>query len=87
MRYVRDRLVLRLQRRPSEELLDAINSRFADILTRGRFSVSAALPEEKEQSDLAALPRLVCYFDRQSFGRLRRLIDFLNAEDVGGTAS
>jgi hypothetical protein len=78
MRYVRDRLVLRLQRQPSEESLDAINVQFADILARGRFSIAGPLPEEKDEVDLAEMPRLVLHFNRQSFGRLRQLVDFLN---------
>lgn len=78
MRYVRSRLVLRLQQRPDEALLEELNTRFADILVRGGFSLSGPLPEEKEETALAGLPRLVFHFNRQSFGRLRQLIDFLN---------
>jgi uncharacterized protein (TIGR00730 family) len=78
MRYVRTNLVFRLQRSPSEPLLEEINERFHDILLRGRFAVSGPLPEEREESDLVALPRLVFAFDRRSFGRLRQLIDCIN---------
>ena len=78
MRYVRTNLVFRLQRPPSESLIEEINDRFHDILLEGRFTVSGPLPEEREESDLAALPRLVFHFDRRSFGRLRQLIDCIN---------
>ena len=78
MRYVRTNLVFRLQRPPSESLLEEINDRFQDILLRGRFTTSGPLPEEREESDLSALPRLVFQFDRRSFGRLRQLIDCIN---------
>ena len=78
MRYVRTNLVFRLQRSLSEPLLEEINERFHDILLRGRFAVSGPLPEEREESDLVALPRLVFAFDRRSFGRLRQLIDCIN---------
>jgi uncharacterized protein (TIGR00730 family) len=78
MRYVRNRLVLRLQKHPTAELMDEINSDFADILSEDRFSLSGPLAEEKDEPDLAALPRLVFHFNRQSFGRLRQLIDRLN---------
>jgi len=78
MRYVRSRLVLRLQRRPTAALMDEINGQFADILAKDRFSLSGPLAEEKDEPDLAALPRLVFHFNRQSFGRLRQLIDRLN---------
>ncbi|MFZ1934631.1 MAG: TIGR00730 family Rossman fold protein [Thermoguttaceae bacterium] len=95
MRYVRTNLVFRLQRPPSEALLAEINDRFQDILLRGRFAVSGPLPEEREESELSALPRLVFAFDRRSFGRLRQLIDCINhgavdhvsdARDLGAEA-
>ena len=64
--------------RRTEALLDEINDRFRDILTEGRFTVGSPLPEERDESDLAALPRLIFHFDRRSFGRLRQLIDCIN---------
>jgi hypothetical protein len=78
MRYVRANLVFRLQHAPSERMLEEINDCFHDILLGGRFAVSEPLPEEREETDLAAFPRLVFRFDRRNFGRLRQLIDFVN---------
>jgi len=78
MRYVRGKLVLRLNRRPSAAVLEAIQSQFADILAAGRFEIGEQLPEEKEEVALAALPRLVFQYNRYNQGRLRLLIDFLN---------
>ncbi|MBW3595959.1 MAG: TIGR00730 family Rossman fold protein [Planctomycetes bacterium] len=77
MRYVRDRLVFRLRKPPSEALLAEINQDFNDILVDGRFSLSTPLSEEDEP-DLAELPRLVFHFNRRNLGRLRELIDCLN---------
>jgi hypothetical protein len=82
MRYVKNKLVLRLQEAPSEELLANINDRFADILNGGQFSVDSAQSEEKDEPDLAALPRLVFRFNRRGLGRLRQLIDALNRGTV-----
>ncbi len=79
MRYVRTNLVFRLQQPLSEKLLDEINNRFRDILIEGRFAGGEPLPEERDESDLAALPRLIFHFNRRSFGRLRQLIDCINA--------
>lgn len=79
MRYVRNKLVLRLQTRPSGALLDQINVQFRDILTEGQFVVSGPLSEEKDEPKHDALPRLVFRFNRRSLGRLRQLIDCLNA--------
>ena len=82
MRYVRSNLVFRLQQTPSKMLLEEINDCFRDILVEGRFTVSEPLTEEREESDLAALPRLVFQFNRHDFGRLRQLIDCINRESI-----
>ena len=78
MRYVHENLVLRLQERPSDQTLDRLHEDFADILGKGKFTVSGPLEEERDEPVLADLPRLVFVFTRNSFGRLRQLIDFLN---------
>ncbi len=78
MRYVRTTLVFRLQHVPAKALLDEINEGFRDILVQGDFTVSGPLPEERDESDLVSLPRLVFQFDRRRYGRLRQLIDRIN---------
>jgi uncharacterized protein (TIGR00730 family) len=78
MRYVRNKLVLRIKLAPSGELLEAINAEFADILTSGAFETSGPLGEEKDEPDLADYARLVFRFNRRSLGRLRQLIDAIN---------
>jgi hypothetical protein len=78
MRYVKNKLVLRLQEKPSEELLGTINDEFTDILSTGQFTVGGPLPEEKDELEWAAMPRLIFRFNRRSLGRLRQLIDVLN---------
>ena len=78
MRYVRQRLVLRLQKPLGADTLESINVRFADILVDGQFTQGDPLPEEKDEPTLAALPRLIFHFNRRGHGRLRQLIDDLN---------
>jgi uncharacterized protein (TIGR00730 family) len=78
MRYVGDELVLRLQKRLSEELLDRLRTEFADIIVRGTIEQTAALAAEASDPHLAALPRLRLHFDRRHLGRLRMLIDVIN---------
>ncbi len=78
MRYVQDRLVLRLKERLSDEHLDRIQDQFADILVDGKYEQGDALPEESGEPDLAHMPRLVFHFNRRSLGHLRRLIDCIN---------
>ena len=46
----------------------------------GHSSRSEALPEEANEPELAQLPRLTFRFDRHAVGRLRQLIDVINAE-------
>jgi uncharacterized protein (TIGR00730 family) len=77
-RYVGEKLVLRLSRAPQEPLLERLRSDFGDLAAGGHFQLSAKLPEE-DVDETADLPRLVFAFNRVNLGRLRRLIDFLNA--------
>ena len=80
MRYVRGDLVLRLRTRLSDHLLEQIKWGFGDILAGGSFEQVDALPEEANEPELANLPRLKLRFDRHAIGRLRQLIDLVNAE-------
>lgn len=80
MRYVRNKLVLRINVPPNEETLARINAEFADLLVEGKFTVSGPLAEEQDEPDLSKLSRLVMRFNRRGLGRLRQLIDFLNRE-------
>ena len=77
-RYVRDRLVLRLNRPLPEKDLRRLNREFEDILVSGRIEAGTALPEEANEPEIFHLPRLVLHFDRKHFGRLRQLIDAIN---------
>jgi hypothetical protein len=76
-RYVKDLFVMRVRRAPDAAELAALNDAFADIVREGEIETSAALPEEG--GAVPSLPRVVLHFDRRSIGRLRQLIDRLNA--------
>ncbi len=80
MRYVKRRLVFRLQKALSPQMVDRVNHEFSDILTGGKFVQSAALPMEQDDS-LQHMPRLIFQFNRRSSGRLRQLIDCINTDD------
>lgn len=84
MRTVRDELVLRLEAPLSAPTLERLNDEFSDILAGGRIEPCTALAAE--EGEYADLPRLKFQFDRKSFGRLRRLIDVVNA-DPGALAA
>lgn len=79
MRYVKGELVLRLQATPPADLVEAINKEFADICVGGRFEVCGALPAEANEPALADLPRLKFRFNKHAHGRLRQLINRVNA--------
>ena len=81
MRYVHGDLVLRLQHRLSDEQLERLRDEFADIVVAGTFEQTEALPEEANDTHIAALPRLRFRFDRRNLGRLRQMIDAINRED------
>ncbi|MFQ5807089.1 MAG: LOG family protein [Phycisphaerae bacterium] len=78
-RYVGDDLVLRLRRPICGETLQRINEEFAaEILVRGKIEQCGPLPAE--QGECPAMPRLKLWFDKKSFGRLRRMIDVVNRD-------
>jgi uncharacterized protein (TIGR00730 family) len=79
MRYVGDHLVLRLQQPLDESRLEVIRREFADLLAGGTFEQTGALPAEANDTHVAQLSRLRFRFDRKSLGRLRQLINFINA--------
>jgi uncharacterized protein (TIGR00730 family) len=71
-------LVMRLKHPVTDNLLQQLNARFADICVGGGFQKSGPLPEEENEPDLTALHRIVFPFNRTNFGRLRQLIDVVN---------
>ncbi len=79
LRYVEDKLVMRLTSALTPEQAQDLQDHFADMLTPGgRIRPSAALPVESDELEIARLPRLVVDFNRKDFGRLRALIDAVN---------
>jgi hypothetical protein len=83
MRYVKQTLVLRLSEPLHPLILDQINADFRDILVDGEFSLTEALPAERDEPELLSLPRLAFHFNRRNFGRLRQLIDVVNGGGRG----
>lgn len=79
MRYVHNYLVLRICKRVTLEQLEQINEAFADIVVSGSIEQIDAMTEESNEPELAHLPRLRLHFDRRRLGRLRQLVDAINA--------
>ncbi|TML91601.1 MAG: TIGR00730 family Rossman fold protein [Actinobacteria bacterium] len=78
IRYVGDRLVVRMRVAPTTEELAQLDADFADIRTTGHLEATTALPPEVADDDVVDLPRVVLHFDRLAHGRLRAFIDALN---------
>jgi uncharacterized protein (TIGR00730 family) len=80
-RFVKDDLVIRLNRPPSQDLLDRLNDEFSDIVTNGKVRPTEPLPEEADDPQTRSLPRIVMRFNREDYARLRQMIDVIN--DIG----
>ena len=78
MRFVKDRLVIRLKHAPADSALAALNEDFADLITEGGFEVIPPTREETEYAEHLELASIACNFNRHDYGRLRALIDVLN---------
>ncbi|MGH9392060.1 MAG: cytochrome D ubiquinol oxidase subunit II, partial [Vicinamibacteria bacterium] len=77
-RYVGPKLLLRLERELDDSELADLNQKFRDILRSGAIERAQPLPEE-EGTPLSRLARIELDFSRRDFGRLRQLIDEINA--------
>jgi len=77
-RYVGKRLVMRLQRPVTPELLGHLNSEFLDLIEEGAYHTSGPLLQEEDEPHLQDLPRLICSKKRGLAGRFRQLIDCVN---------
>src|SRR5262249_38917586 len=84
MRYVQGDLVLRLRHRLAEALLERVRTEVAGILVSGTFEQTAALPAQANDTPLAPVPALKSRSPRRSLGRLRQLIDLINAAGSPG---
>lgn len=84
IRWVGDRLVVRLRHSPTDAELAELNDQFADLLLGGAIERTAPLEPEVSDGDDLDLPRLVMHYDARRAGRLRHLIDALNALPSAG---
>lgn len=77
LEYANNRLVLNLQTPIAESLVDQFQSDFKDILADGSFR-----QEITSSTNGTTMPRakLSFHFNRRSLGRLRQLIDVINAQ-------
>jgi len=80
LRFVKQRLVIRLNKALDSGHLHILTSEFSELLAPGgRMQLCAALPEEADQPDLKHLPRLILEFNRRSYGLLKSFIRRINS--------
>ncbi|HVJ66385.1 MAG TPA: LOG family protein [Caulifigura sp.] len=78
MRFIREKLYLRLHRAPDDALLERLNTEFKDIIASGRIERAAPHAYESDDDHLADLPRIAFIFNRRDYGRLRQMVDVIN---------
>ena len=79
LRWVGDRLVIRLLAAPTADEVSALGEEFAGICLQGMLELlPGPLPAEAREDDFPDLPRVALAFDRLSYAQLRALIDALN---------
>lgn len=74
-RYVRDKLVMRLNEELTDQQVDELNEKFKILVSEGKIEKGGALPEE---ADHLQLPRLIFRHTNRDFGILRAMIDTIN---------
>ncbi len=80
MRFVKNKLVIRLNHPLDAEHLRILGDEFSEIIEPGgSLHLTSALPEEVDQPDLDQLPRLSMEFNRRSYGLLQAFIRRINS--------
>jgi uncharacterized protein (TIGR00730 family) len=74
LRFVRDRLVLRLERDLPDAAVRTLATEFADLIKKGTIEKSKPLHEEANEPELADKYRLVFTLDRHNPSRLMEMI-------------
>lgn len=80
MRYVKNQLIIRMNKPLDSDHLHVLTDEFSEFLAPGgKISLSSALPEEIDQPDLKHLPRLKVDFNRRNYGLLKAFIRRINS--------
>ena len=78
MRYVGDRLVIRMQRPVDDKLLERINEACSDLVKVGSIRRTGPLAPEVEEDDRPELPRLAFKYSLTHYGNWRPMLDLIN---------
>ncbi|WP_027389672.1 TIGR00730 family Rossman fold protein [Chrysiogenes arsenatis] len=77
-RFVKDRIVIRMNSALRSEQVAYLNQDFRDIVASGSIEQYQSTEAEYGEDATCGMPRLAFHFDRRSYGRLRLLIDMIN---------
>ena len=77
-RWVREKMVIRINEPLTEEAIESLNQEFDCVLAASRIQQAAALEEEADDIHIHHLPRIVLTPHKRDFGKLRLLIDAIN---------
>ena len=75
-RYVRDKFVLRLKQKLTDEQVEQLNEQYSSLVESGRIMQSGPLDGERDFLDL---PRLTFHHTRRSWGKVRQMLDLINS--------
>lgn len=80
LRFIENRLVIRLQKALSTSQLTTLAEEFPGLIKNGdQIQCCEAFPEESDEPDLALLPRISLLFDHHHYGLLIAFINRINS--------
>lgn len=79
VRWVGDKFVMRICKKLSNKAIADLNKKFGELMREGEIVQGSALEPEKNEPEIANLPRLIMTPHRRDFGKFRELIDAVNA--------
>lgn len=79
IRFIENRLVIRLNKKISEKQIETLTEEFPELIREGdQISSCGKFPEEADEPDLADLPRITMLFDHHHYGLLIAFINRIN---------
>jgi hypothetical protein len=81
-RWVREKMVIRINHALTDEAITDLHARFDGLLASGSIDQTSALEEEADDHHLHQMPRIVLVPKKRDFGTLRLLLDAINQAPV-----
>lgn len=78
-RWVREKMVIRIQQKLTPAAVESLNTQFDALIATDKIVQTGALPEERDDHSIASLPRIVLTPHKRDFGLMRQLIDAINS--------